>query len=67
MGITYGGVLRQVLQRRDLQPELARLGELAEAGAQRAQVVARHVGRLAHHVLALYKVMVGERLGVVTS
>jgi hypothetical protein len=37
------GVLGEDGQRRDVQPELARLAELAEAGAEGQEVVARDV------------------------
>ncbi len=38
------GVRRNDVQRRDVQSELARLGELAEAGAEREEVRARDTG-----------------------
>ena len=48
-------VRRHHVQRRDVQPELARLGELADAGAQRQEVLARYrggqVGDVQRHVV----------------
>ena len=45
-------VLRHVVERGHVEPELAGLGELADARAQAQQVVPRHIGGLEHDRLA---------------
>lgn len=47
-GVTYLGIRCQDVQSRDLQVELSPLGELADAGAQRDQVLPGHVGGPPH-------------------
>lgn len=46
--ISYLGVLRDIVESRDVQAELSRLGELPEARAQRQQRVTADASRLPH-------------------